>query len=195
MYSIDNADVDLVQTVSMTEEDGTVYVVSLFVEAAQKDAILQPVLENFAIVSGAQVAEGDTSEVGVGETGVGEKEIAASTDLIEPIWMLAQYDDGAGQLVEVLPAVEVTAEFGADGRVSGSASCNDYVSLYTLDGENLDISLPAMTRMICATSDGIMLQETSYLGNLTRAATYQLEGNVLQIFNEDGGVILVYQAP
>jgi heat shock protein HslJ len=190
MYAIDNPDVGLVQTVSMTGQEGTVYVVSLFIETAQKDAVLQPVLENFVI-------EGDP---GAGEAVVGEAEVdeaeeesgAGSADLIDTSWVLTTYDDGSGQLVNVMPGVEVTALFAEDGRVSGSASCNNYVSLYTIEGNNLTISLPAMTRQECVDPPDIMLQETGFLGDLTTAVSYQIEGNELQLLNEDGGIILTF---
>jgi heat shock protein HslJ len=104
------------------------------------------------------------------------------------------YDDGSGQLVNVMPSVEVTALFADDGRVSGSASCNNYVSLYTIEGDNLTVSLPAMTRQECVNPPDIMLQETGYLGDLTVAVSYQIKGSELQLLDEEGRIILTYLA-
>ena len=47
LYSIDNPEVNLAQSVSMTTQDGKVYVVSLFVETNDQEAIMQAALENF----------------------------------------------------------------------------------------------------------------------------------------------------
>ena len=197
MYAIDNPDVGLVQTVSMTGQEGTVYVVSLFIETAQKDAVLQPVLENFVIegdaeagVAGAGEAEVDEAEASEAEAEEGSD--AGSVKLIDTNWVLTTYDDGSGQIVNVMAGVEVTALFTEDGRVSGLASCNNYASLYTVEGNNVTVSLPAMTRQECVDPPDIMLQETAYLGDLTAAVSYQIEGNELQLFNEDGGIILTF---
>ncbi len=196
MYAIDNPEVGLVQTVSMTAQDGTVYVVSLFVETDQKDTILFPVLENFAIIADdPQSAEIDIVETDETEAETGEESPAGSTDLMNTNWHLTMFDDGTGQFENVLPGMEITAVFAADGRVSGSAGCNDYVSLFEVDGDTLSVSLPAMTRRECAELDGLMLQETSYLGNLTTVAAFQLQDNTLQLVNEAGDVVLVYQMP
>ena len=194
MYAIDNPDVGLVQTVSMTGQDGTIYVVSLFIETTDKDAVLQPVLENFVIGGDPQedqaiVAEADGDKAQVEE--------GAGTDLAnlaDTNWVLTTYDDGSGQLIDVIPDVEVAALFSADGRVSGSASCNNYVSLYTVEDNNVTVSLPAMTRKECVDPAGIMLQETAYLGDLTIAVSYQIMGNELQLLDEEGNVILTYLA-
>jgi heat shock protein HslJ len=195
MYSIDKPDVGLMQTVSMTEQDGTVYVVSLFVETEQKDTILLPVLENFAIMTDPQSAEIDTAEGQETGAETGEESLVESTDLTNTRWLLTMFDDGTGQFLDVLPGVEITALFAEDGRVSGSAGCNDYVSLFSVDGDDLSISLPAMTRRDCAELDGMMLHETSYLGNLTSVAAYELQDNTLHLSNEAGQVVLIYQAP
>ena len=194
MYSIDNPKVGLVQTVSMTEHGGTVFVVSLFVETEQKETILQPVLQNFAISAETQIAEIDAVEKQETESETGEAGVVGSTALMNINWALTMVSDGTGQLVEVLPGAEITAVFGTDGRVSGSAGCNDYASLFRDDGDDLSISLPALTRKICNEPDGIMLLETSYLGNLPSVSAYQLQDNMLQLLNEGGEVILVYLA-
>ena len=192
MYAIDNPDVGLVQTVSMTTEEGVVYIVSLFIEMAQKDVVLQPVLENFVIggEEAAAAAEADEAEASESEAEAGGE--AGAVELVDSDWVLTSYEDGSGQLVNVMPGVEATALFAADGRVSGSASCNNYVSLYTVEDNGLSISLPAMTRKDCDDPQGIMMQETGYLGDLTAVASYQIKGNELQLLDEEGKIILTF---
>jgi heat shock protein HslJ len=195
MYAIDNPDVGLVQTVSMTDQEGTVYIVSLFIETAQKDAVLQPVLENF-VIEGDPVADGSgAGEAEVDEVEAEEESSAGSANLVESNWVLTTYDDGSGQLANVMPGVEVTALFTTDGRVSGSAGCNDYVSLYNVEDNSVTISLPAMTRKDCVNPPGIMIQETGFLGDLTTVASYQIKGNELQLLDEEGKVILTFLSP
>ncbi len=209
MYAIENPDVGLVQTVSMTGQDGTIYIVSLFIETDQKDMVLQPVLENFALDSDpdsgeAGVTEAEAGEAGAGDAGVTEAETSgtetevrdstAPADFVDTNWVLNAYDDGSGQLVNVMPEVEITALFAANGRATGLAGCNNYVSLYSLEENYLNVSIPAMTRKECVEPEGIMLLETAYLGDLTRAVSYQIEGTELQLFDGDGRVLLTYQA-
>ena len=192
LYAIENPEVGLVQTVSMTEQEGTVYIISLFVETAQKDALLLPVLENFALVGDTGAGEADVDEAEASESEAEEGSGTVKAGLVDTNWVLTKYDDGSGELVNVMPDVEVTALFAADGRVSGSAGCNHYASLYTVDGNNLSISLPAMTRQECVDQPDIMIQETGYLGGLTVAVSYQIEGNELQLLDEEGRVVLTF---
>jgi len=59
----------------------------------------------------------------------------------------------------------------------------------------MTISVPAMTRMTCDDPEGIMLQETSFLGNLTSVASYQIGANELQLLDIDESVILIFLSP
>ncbi len=179
MYAVDNPNVDLAQTVSMVERDGTIYVVSLFIETDLKDAVLIPVLQNFAISSVAAADKTTMAEVG-------------PPTLIDTEWELQAYSDDGGQMINLLPDSEITTLFAADGRVSGFAGCNDFVSLYTVEDENLTINFPALTRQECADPPGIMLQETSFLADLVVVAAYELQGNELRLLNDKGEAVLSY---
>lgn len=193
MYALENPNLDLVQTVSMTEQGGTVYVVSLFVKTAQKEPILQPVLRNFVIdgeAKGVQQEQGEPA-VGEGDEAVGRE---GSAGLVDTEWILAAYDDGQGMMFEVLPGSEIQARFGDDGRVSGSAGCNEYVSLYTVEGDAMTISLPALTREECVDPPGIMTMETAYLADLTRVASHQIADGELQLLDEAGLVVLLFRS-
>jgi len=190
MYTVDNPDIGLGQSVSMTVQDGTVYIVSLFVEMDYRDTIQNTVLENFNI--GSETGR-DEAEVVEEETGDGGD--VSEIDLMDTSWALAMFGDSSGQLQEVLPGVEITAVFSADNRVAGSSGCNSYASLYTIDDNIMTISVPAMTRMTCDDPEGIMLQETSFLGNLTSVASYQIGANELQLLDIDESVILIFLSP
>ena len=75
--------------------------------------------------------------------------------------------DGAG----IIDNSRATLVFGADGRISGRASCNTYGGRYTLTGENLTIDEAAVTMMACAPS--LDAQEQRFLAAL--AATQRFE--------------------
>ena len=195
LYNVDSPEIGLGQSVAMTVQDGTVYIVSLFIEMDYREAVLNAVLENFSIES---AAAGDGSVVvdyGKGEGGVGETGDITEFDLVDTNWTLVRLDDGSGQLQELLPETEITAVFNTEGRVSGSAGCNSYASLYTIDGDALSITLPAMTRMVCDAPEDIMLQETSFLNSLTAVAAYHIDGNGLQLLDVGGNDVLVFNSP
>ncbi len=195
MYEIDNPDVGLVQTVSMLGEQGNIYVVSLFIETAQKDSVLASVLENFVVAGEESAAESEDSEevddAGT-ETAAEESGDEASTVLLNSSWTLIARDDGSGQRADVLPDVEVTAVFTAEGRMSGSAGCNDYSTVYAAEEDKITISIPAKTRKECADPAGIMAQETSYLSDLTEVASYLIDAEELQLLDSEGNVIMVF---
>ena len=52
--------------------------------------------------------------------------------LVGSVWTLTALN---GQ--PPLPGTTITAEFGADGRVTGSSGCNDYPGPYEVDGNKL----------------------------------------------------------
>jgi len=54
------------------------------------------------------------------------------------------------EVVSIIIGTELTAAFGADGTLTGSASCNAYSAGYEVDGNAISIGLPISTMMACA---------------------------------------------
>jgi heat shock protein HslJ len=74
-----------------------------------------------------------------------------------------------------------TLNFGADGRVSGGASCNRFTAPYTLTGESLSISpKAAVTMMAC--EPALMQQEGFFLDVLRNVSRFDI--------GPDGALIL-----
>jgi heat shock protein HslJ len=115
-------------------------------------------------------------------------------ELAGPTWEVIAFNNGQQAVVSVLLDTQITAVFGADGSLSGSAGCNQYVSAYTTDGEAITISLPSTTFMACAEPEGIMEQEAAYLAALTMAATYAIDGTTLTLFTADQAIVANFQA-
>ena len=86
----------------------------------------------------------------------------------------------------------LTAAFGADGKLNGSAGCNTYSSSYLVEGRSLAITPPSLSSMICEEPEGIMEQETAFLSALASAGGYSLEGGQLFISNASGQVVLEF---
>jgi heat shock protein HslJ len=92
-----------------------------------------------------------------------------------------------------LPATnsEITAIFGVDGSLYGSAGCNSYNTSYQVGGETITISPIATTRMSCP-QPGVMEQEAAYLLTLESAKEFSIVGYRLTLLNEDGDEIITY---
>jgi heat shock protein HslJ len=107
-------------------------------------------------------------------------------------WTLISGLSGTGTW-NVLPGTMITASFGEDGQVSGSAGCNDYFAAYQSRLNSLTVETAATTRMNCESPAGIMNQETLYLSNLKGAATYAIEGDLLMVYDTMGKTLLTYR--
>ena len=114
-------------------------------------------------------------------------------ELMGTRWVLVSYVNAAGETVEALADREATAEFAADGRMGGNASCNSYFAGYTVDGDKLTISQAGSTMMACDPPEA-MQQEMDFLAALQSAATYAIDGDQLTIANEAGETVLTFKA-
>jgi heat shock protein HslJ len=116
---------------------------------------------------------------------------AQSTSLAGTSWVATGYNNGKQAVVSVVANTEITANFGADGTLSGSAGCNQYTASYQTSGQNITIGPAAATRMAC--EQPVMDQETQYLAALSTAATYRIDGNTLELRTADGALAATFQ--
>ena len=113
-----------------------------------------------------------------------------SVPLVGTTWQLTGYNNGAGGFASVLAGTEVTAVFAEDGKLGGSAGCNNYATSFEISGDRISIGPVAATMMMCPAPDGIMDQEGAYLSALEAASTYAIEGKQLSLFDSQGQVLL-----
>jgi len=109
-------------------------------------------------------------------------------------WLAITYNNGNQAVVSLINGTEITAVFGADGSLTGSAGCNNYTTTYILNGSSITIEPAATTRKFCGEPTGLMEQETAYLQALEIAKTYAVSGNQLTLKGESGNIIVQYQA-
>ncbi len=109
-------------------------------------------------------------------------------------WRATVYNNGRDAVVSLLDGSEITAVFGADGTLSGSAGCNHYRAAYVTEGSSITIQAPAATRKACPEPDGMMDQESAYLKALTTAATYAIQGQQLELRTADDALVALFQA-
>jgi heat shock protein HslJ len=102
-------------------------------------------------------------------------------------WSVRSYNNGKAAVVSVASGTKLNTVFSGDGRLSGSAGCNNYRASYEIDGEGLSIGPAAATRKMCA-GEGVMEQETAFLQALTTVATWEIRGERLQLRTADGAL-------
>lgn len=90
----------------------------------------------------------------------------ASTLQGEP-WQVEEIE-GVG----IVQGSRVTLDFGADGRVSGNASCNSYSGSYVLTGEGMTVGRTATTMMACQPE--LMQQEMAFHAALAKVRRFEL---------------------
>ena len=97
----------------------------------------------------------------------------------------------ADAVSSVIAGTTITAVFGEDGRVSGSAGCNNYFGSYTVTGSSLSTSSIGSTKMNCP-GTGIMQQENTYLASLGKTAGFTISGNRLSLTDLHGATLLTF---
>jgi heat shock protein HslJ len=102
-------------------------------------------------------------------------------------WQITGYNNGRQAVTSVIIDTEITAEF-VDGTVSGLSGCNNYSGSYELDGDKISVGPLAVTEKFCAEPEGIMEQETEYLAALQAATTYRIDGERMEMRDDDGAL-------
>ena len=117
---------------------------------------------------------------------------AQSQDLSGTSWEVTGYNNGKQAVTGTLAGTNLTADFGKDGNLSGNVGCNTYSGAYKVNGDQITIGPLASTMMACSEPAGVMEQEAQYLAALQSAATYQIEGNVLQLRTKDDALAAIF---
>jgi heat shock protein HslJ len=125
--------------------------------------------------------------------------VTLTYSVVEPLplvgtnWSMLNYNNGREAVVGALAGTEVTAIFGADGNLTGTAGCNNYRAGFKVDGNNITIELAATTQMFCAEPEGIMDQEAAYLRAIENAATYKIDRQQLWLRYENDSIAAIFE--
>lgn len=103
-------------------------------------------------------------------------------------WGVTGYNNGKQAVVSALVGTTLSMAFSDDGRVSGSAGCNNYSGTYQSDGSSLRFGPMATTRKMCAEPQRIMEQEQQFLKALETVATVRREGDGLELRTAEGAL-------
>jgi heat shock protein HslJ len=107
-------------------------------------------------------------------------------------WLLASYSTPTTGFQTPLPGTQLTARFGADGSLSGSAGCNNYNGGFTAYDRTLQISDLAASRAICSEPQGVMEQESAFMSLMATARSFLISAGQLEVFDAAGTRILVF---
>ncbi len=117
--------------------------------------------------------------------------VANSTDLTDTAWEVVNYNNGREAVVGLVASTEISAYFGVEGDLTGNAGCNQYFTSFTAGSGSIEIGMPGTTMRFCEQPAGIMEQESEYLAALQTAATYSIEGNMLQMRSAEDALAVV----
>jgi len=118
---------------------------------------------------------------------------ALSQSLEGSSWQVIGYNNGKGGVVSVIIGTEITADFGEDSQLTGSASCNNYFASYETEDDNITIGPAGSTMMACQEPEGIMEQEQQYLAALETAATFKITGLDMEIRTSEGSLVATFK--
>lgn len=107
-------------------------------------------------------------------------------------WLATGFNNGNQAVVSVGFGAELSAYFGADARMTGSAGCNNYVAGFEAAAGKININSPAGTKKACPEPPGVMAQEAQYLKALESAATYRIDGDRLELRTADGALAATF---
>jgi heat shock protein HslJ len=94
-----------------------------------------------------------------------------------------------GSEEKIVPGTTPSANFGEDGRVSGSTGCNGYGGTYEVRGETITIGRLVSTRRACLDQNANE-QERRFLAALEAANRFRLSSNRLAIFSDRARTVL-----
>jgi heat shock protein HslJ len=115
--------------------------------------------------------------------------------LTGPAWEVTGINNGKQAVASPIVGSTVTATFGADGTVSGSAGCNSYSASYTLTGDTLKVGPAAATRKLCDSPDGVMDQEAAFLKALEASVSVESDSHGMTLRDASGATQLTLGRP
>jgi heat shock protein HslJ len=119
---------------------------------------------------------------------------AASPSLAGVRWQLSEYLDVSGKPQAVNADTVINAQF-TDGRITGSAGCNNYSAGYEISDSKISIGPAMATRKYCAEPEGVMALEQAFLQALAAASHYQLAAERLELHDSKGFMLVRFVNP
>ena len=119
-------------------------------------------------------------------------EITVIGGLTSSRWVIQSYSTPSTGQRTPLRGTQLTARFGADGSLSGSAGCNSYNGAFTAFDQTLRVSSLSSSQALCDTPAGIMEQEGIFLQLMHQSAKMSISAGQLSVFDANGNQLLVF---
>jgi heat shock protein HslJ/uncharacterized protein YgiM (DUF1202 family) len=119
-------------------------------------------------------------------------EITVVNGLTTGRWLLDSYTTPGSGFKTPLPGTEISARFGADGSLSGSAGCNSYTGGFIAFDQTLRTSNLTSSKVLCPDPEGVMEQEGTFLTLLAQASKMRISSGQLEVFDSSDNRILVF---
>jgi len=115
--------------------------------------------------------------------------LAAQSQSLAGAWNVTAINNGRQAVASLVSGTTVTMVFTDDGKVTGSAGCNQYTARYEAERTKFRFIAPAATRKMCPGA-GVMEQEQSFLKALEAVKKMRVEGSRVE-FRDDKGALQV----
>jgi heat shock protein HslJ len=113
--------------------------------------------------------------------------VATDISLAGSSWDVIAVNNQTGGVQSVVIDSDPTLVFDEDLGVSGSTGCNSFFGVYSTDGDAIEFSGLGATEMYCEeTAD----QEVWMMAALADGATYTVDSQTLELFDENGRRLL-----
>lgn len=111
-------------------------------------------------------------------------------------WVATGINNGRDAVVSSDITPEVTAEFDADGDLSGFDGCDRYFTTYEVDGDRISISDAIGSTMMACPSDELAEQAQQYYDALLSATTWSVDAASGRLeLRDDAGALQVSFSP
>ena len=127
-----------------------------------------------------------------GTTGASRIEITVVNGLTTGRWILSSYSTPSGGLQRPIPGTEITARFGPDGSLNGSAGCNSYSGTFTAFDQTLRVNTLSPSQAWCDAPGGIMDQEGTFLTLMQYASRMAISAGQLTVIDSAGNRIMEF---
>jgi heat shock protein HslJ len=107
-------------------------------------------------------------------------------------WQAIMFNNGKSAIVGV-NGVQITANFGTDGQISGFSGCNNYSGTYLAPNNTISFGPMISTQKACTEPKGVMEQESQYLAALASATTFAIQGQLLEMQSSTGESAVQFQ--
>jgi heat shock protein HslJ len=111
--------------------------------------------------------------------------------LVNTHWTLSSFGsaDANNQLTPVMEGSNITLQFETGNQAGGTGGCNSYGATYQMQGNEISFSEVISTLMACA-DQGVMDQEQRFFDALQNTGAFELNGDQLKIWYNDGQGVL-----